>query len=233
MQASKESCSRTRLIVQIIDSRNQAIALKTLNERYRDLSLIDDSMAVTTLDISNPKRRIILAQLHPEVRRSCTMLGRERSLPATLLLLTCCLIQPTKIIAIGFTSPKIYASGSKPAGIATDDFNKDGKLDICVANSGVLNITILLGRGDGTFLTAVNYKVPQAPESIAVSDFNHDGNLDVVVANAGSISVLLGNGNGIFKRVLTRAAAQHLALLRLETSTVMASQIWLSVTAIT
>src|SRR5439155_3776503 len=38
MQASKESCSRTRLIVQIIDSRNQAIALKTLNERYRDFS---------------------------------------------------------------------------------------------------------------------------------------------------------------------------------------------------
>src|SRR2546426_8661477 len=33
-----ESCSRTRLIVQIIDSRNQAIALKTLNERYRDFS---------------------------------------------------------------------------------------------------------------------------------------------------------------------------------------------------
>jgi FG-GAP-like repeat len=132
------------------------------------------------------------------------MLNKERSLPATLLLLTCCLIQPTKIIAIGFTSPEIYASGSNPAGIATRDFNKDGKLDVCVANSGSLNISIFLGRGDGTFLTAVKYQVPQAPQSIAVSDFNHDGNLDVVVANAGSISVLLDPLSPIISTVVGR-----------------------------
>src|SRR2546428_14031257 len=114
------------------------------------------------------------------------MLGRERSLPATLLLLTCCLIQPTKIIAIGFTSPKIYASGSNPAGIATGDFNKDGKLDICVANSVRLNITIFLGRGDGTFLTPVNSKLPQAPDWIAWTEFNHAGTLSAAVPYAAS-----------------------------------------------
>ena len=152
-----------------------------------------------------PMLRLFMAVII--VRRSCTILGKERSLPATLLLLTCCLIQPTKIIAIGFTSPEIYPSGSNPAGIATGDFNKDGKLDVCVANSGSLNISILLGRGDGTFLTPVKYKVPQAPQSIAVSDFNHDGNLDVVVANAGSISVLLGNGNGTFKAAVNTSGS--------------------------
>src|SRR5215467_14745152 len=152
-----------------------------------------------------PMLRLFMAVII--VRRSCTILGKERSLPATLFLLTCCLIQPTKIIAIGFTSPEIYPSGSNPAGIATGDFNKDGKLDVCVANSGSLNISILLGRGDGTFLTTVKYKVPQAPQSIAVSDFNHDGNLDIVVANAGSVSVLLGNGNGTFKAAVNTSGS--------------------------
>jgi len=47
-----------------------------------DLSLIDDSMAVTTLDISNPKRRIILAQLHP-VPLLAVRLNRALSLQLT------------------------------------------------------------------------------------------------------------------------------------------------------
>jgi uncharacterized repeat protein (TIGR01451 family) len=136
------------------------------------------------------------------------MLGQNRWLAAALLPLISFLAQPTNILAVGFTSAKNYSVGRSPIGIATRDFNKDGKLDLCVANSGSLSVSILLGSGDGTFLPPVNYKVPQTPKSIAVGDFNHDGRLDVAVANAGSISVLLGYGNGTFKSAVNTSGGK-------------------------
>jgi uncharacterized protein (TIGR03437 family) len=60
---------------------------------------------------------------------------------------------------------------------------------------------VLLGNGDGTFRTAVNYNVGNSPASIAVGDFNGDGKADVAVVNYNSnnLTVLLGNGNGTFQ----------------------------------
>src|SRR6516164_340033 len=75
-------------------------------------------------------------------------------------------------------------SGTGPAFVAVGDFNHDGKLDLAVANSNSSNVSVLLGNGDGTFQTAVNYDVGGAPTSIAVGDFNHDGKLDLAVANS-------------------------------------------------
>jgi hypothetical protein len=90
--------------------------------------------------------------------------------------------------------------GSASAGIAAADFNGDGKLDLAIANypNGVGNasaVSILLGNGDGTFQSHVDYAVG-TPNlfSIAVGDFNGDGKLDVV---ANSV-ILLGNGDGTF-----------------------------------
>ena len=144
------------------------------------------------------------------------MLGQNRSLAAALLLLISSLAQPTHIVAVGFTSAKNYPVGTTPIGIAAGDFNKDGRLDLCVANSGSLSVSILLGRGDGAFLPAVNYKVPQSPKSIAVGDFNHDGTLDVVFANAGSVSVLLGKGDGTFRPAVNTSGGQAFDSLAVE-----------------
>ena len=81
------------------------------------------------------------------------------------------------------------------------DFNGDGKLDLAVANSGSTNVSVLLGKGDGTFRAAVNYGTGLSPRSIALADFDADGKLDIVVANSSStsVSVLLGKGDGTFK----------------------------------
>jgi hypothetical protein len=96
--------------------------------------------------------------------------------------------------------------------VAVGDFNSDGNLDLAVVNSCVDSncdgsISILLGNGDGTFQTPVNYAVQINAVSVAVGDFNGNGQQDLAVVNEcassacanGSVSVLLGNGNGTFQ----------------------------------
>lgn len=88
-----------------------------------------------------------------------------------------------------------------PLGLAMADLNRDGKLDLVVANNGGGNISVLLGNGDGTFKAPVNYTVGSNPYAVAVADLNGDGKLDLAVANnfSANVSILLGNGDGTFQ----------------------------------
>jgi hypothetical protein len=101
-------------------------------------------------------------------------------------------------------SPK-YKVDTNPNYVVLGDLNGDGIPDLAVANSGSTTISILLGRGDGTFQTAVNYSVGPHPESIAMGDFNGDGKVDLAVALHGTsaVAVLLGNGDGTFQSAVT------------------------------
>jgi type II secretory pathway component GspD/PulD (secretin) len=73
---------------------------------------------------------------------------------------------------------------------------------LVIANSGSDNVTILLGKGDGTFTEAPGspIAVGKNPSSIVAADFDGDGVLDFAVANQAdnSISVFQGNGDGTF-----------------------------------
>ena len=82
-----------------------------------------------------------------------------------------------------FAAAVNYPVGTEPRTVAVGDFNGDGKLDLAVANEGSNNVSVLLGKGDGTFQTAVNYAVGSTPASVAGGDFNGDGKLDLAVAN--------------------------------------------------
>jgi hypothetical protein len=91
-----------------------------------------------------------------------------------------------------------------PSGLATADFNRDGKLDLLIASGGGgTNVSVLLGKGDGTFQTPATYAAGPLPSAVTVADFNGDGKLDVAVGNSNgnnsSISILLGNGDGTFQ----------------------------------
>ncbi|MGO4884880.1 MAG: FG-GAP repeat domain-containing protein [Bryobacteraceae bacterium] len=100
-----------------------------------------------------------------------------------------------------FEEQTTYPAGANPSSVTAGDFNKDGKLDLAVANASSHNVSILLGDGKGTFQPPVNYEIGSGGSSVLATDFNGDGNVDLAVTNEGSstISILIGNGNGTFQ----------------------------------
>jgi hypothetical protein len=94
--------------------------------------------------------------------------------------------------------PEVY--GPRPEFIELVDVNGDNYLDIVTANDLRNNVSILLGRGDGTFGDFVNYDVGQDPLGLAIADLNGDDYLDIVTVNEldNNASILLGNGDGTF-----------------------------------
>ena len=104
--------------------------------------------------------------------------------------------------------------------VAIADVNGDGKPDlvvteVCFSSTYCTNglVGVLLGNGDGTFQSVVNYASNGTnANSLAVTDVNGDGKPDLLVANfclnkancgSGGVSVLLGNGDGSFQAAVT------------------------------
>src|SRR5262249_26066125 len=102
-----------------------------------------------------------------------------------------------------FQSAVFYTAGSGPNHIAVADYNRDGKLDLAVANAFGTSVSLLLGNGDGSFQSPVDLRVADAPWHIAIADFDGDGNLDLATADYGDgfgvlTSILLGRNDGSF-----------------------------------
>lgn len=102
--------------------------------------------------------------------------------------------------ALYFTNSQILTTGASPSSIGVGDFNRDGKLDLAVANNGNGTVSIFLGNGDGTFQPKVDYATIASPVGITAADLRSNGTLDVAVFTpGGDISILLGNGDGTFQ----------------------------------
>ena len=117
--------------------------------------------------------------------------------------------------------------GPEPYFVLAKDFNGDGISDLAVANRGTLKppsetrpgndtISILLGRGDGTFQPKVDYLVGFAPYTIESGDFNEDGAIDLAVVcfqshDGRDVALLRGEGNGLFhEATFLRVDGEHI-----------------------
>jgi FG-GAP-like repeat len=76
------------------------------------------------------------------------------------------------------------------------DFNGDGITDLLVDDEDAGKLTVLLGKGDGTF--TVGQTMPFNIQSVAVADFNGDGKLDLTLSRSAQTTILLGSGDGTF-----------------------------------
>ncbi len=89
--------------------------------------------------------------------------------------------------------------------ILTADFNHDGLLDLVVTNYDSADVSLLLGRGDGTFQPQRRFDAAAFPIGVTSGDVNRDGQLDLVVIDSPEINipnklaVLLGRGDGTFQ----------------------------------
>jgi hypothetical protein len=79
------------------------------------------------------------------------------------------------------------------------DVNGDGILDL--VGTGLNSAAVMLGNGNGTFRTKVEFPVGSQAQDVAAGDFNGDGRLDLVVSLSDPsimLSLLRGNGDGTF-----------------------------------
>jgi len=136
----------------------------------------------------------------------------------------------TQVSGLGWVNISNPTAGNLPANVVAGDFNGDGNLDLAVGiNSGTVSaaillgdgipdlllsdasnhyLTVLLGKGDGTFTPA-----PGSPlisnygfSPVAVGDFNGDGIPDVAAAGAYYLIIWLGNGDGSFTPIPTTSS---------------------------
>ncbi len=110
-----------------------------------------------------------------------------------------------------FQPQLLFAAGDAPAFVVATDINNDDRPDLIVGDLvGSTNgeITLLYGRGDGTFQVPTTNPVGVNPDAEATADLNRDGHIDIITLdeNSNDISVLLGNGDGSFQPATAFAA---------------------------
>ena len=82
------------------------------------------------------------------------------------------------------------------------DLNRDGQVDVVIADSNSDSIHLLLGNGDGTFENDLTYSMDRqsSPVWIVIANLNNDEWTDLVVANHGrnNIGILYGYNYATF-----------------------------------
>src|SRR5438045_287609 len=64
------------------------------------------------------------------------------------------------------------AVGLTPFAVVSADVNRDGRADLISANANSNDVSVLLGKGDGSYQDARSFAVGGGPLAIAVGDVN-------------------------------------------------------------
>ena len=96
--------------------------------------------------------------------------------------------------AWSFSARRQFHCRPEPTGCCDEAIaTRDGKLDLVAVNTVGNSASVLLGNGDGTFLSAKTFSISGlSPGDQALADVNGDGKLDLITANrtSNNVSVL-------------------------------------------
>ncbi|MBX9626525.1 MAG: FG-GAP-like repeat-containing protein, partial [Gemmataceae bacterium] len=101
---------------------------------------------------------------------------------------------------VSFGQPTGYDAGGAGMGIATGDFDGDGRPDAVVSSSG--GVTTYLNGGGGTMTNATDLGLGVGfPRTVRVADLTGDGRLDIIAGAdmSRAVAILPGNGDGTFR----------------------------------
>lgn len=84
--------------------------------------------------------------------------------------------------------------GLEPHAVIAEDLDRDGNIDILVANGEGDNVQVFAGEGERGFGSARSFATGERPYSLVSTDFDGDGRRDIVTGNFESenITVMLG-----------------------------------------
>jgi hypothetical protein len=87
-----------------------------------------------------------------------------------------------------------------PRALAVGRLDGDRIPDLVVASSGLRDVAVYPGRGDGTFGSGSRLRAGVAPTAVAIGDLDGDGKNDILVLNYGddNLSFFRGRGDGGF-----------------------------------
>jgi len=102
-----------------------------------------------------------------------------------------------------------YPTSGEPWSLAIGDLDGDGNPDMATASAGpypsrVGTVSVLLGKGDGTFRPGASFGTGSPRYSLTIADFNEDGRPDLAMClysgfnGASFVSIALGRGDGTF-----------------------------------
>jgi hypothetical protein len=100
-----------------------------------------------------------------------------------------------------FSKPRTVKVGNDPSGIASADFNRDGRPDLAVTDfAPPVSVTILRNRGRGRFRVSQTIPMPTQPDDIVVAPhINGDKDPDLVVGGfTNGVSTLRGTSGAHF-----------------------------------
>ncbi len=127
------------------------------------------------------------------------------------VLLTPILLARTGAVAgdfAGYAEPVRWRTGAAPSDAKAADVDGDGLADLVVINASAATLTVLRGRGDGSFERVPDVPTVAAPVALALGDFTGDQRPDAAILSASGalLAVHVNRGDGTFD------AAQSLAL---------------------